>query len=369
MTTARKPANKKGDEDDNKKPAPTSKAADSHKHPSPRKAPPVRNTAMNKSDDADDDRKPPAIASTRIFADGISSGRNAPAVSSAVDRFQPPVVSFGSSPSLLSFNPMGMGMQQSIMKDGLAAFGIKPAAGGRSTFIDKNSRLKCCLISGAEKSAIVFRVEPNDPTLKGGSWAEKCFFDAVRQNQRWITSINIDGNVLAWFHQNVAQKNPKGYSIRLFVIYTDKQLPPHDNIINLGRYICQQLNSAPGNTTTTVLQQENFFWLPDGAVWSDIIGCDAALLQLVKDKGHPCPGYYDTHRAVIHGYFHAQTFSVELARSLHAPVDQVHPSLRAAFLRKKPADADDVDPADMHNNDDVDPADGVDPGDVHEHDV
>jgi len=72
----------------------------------------------------------------------------------------------------------------------------------------------------------------------------------------------------------------------------------------------------------------SYFWLPDGAVWSDIIGYDAALTALIRDAGPPCDGYYDLHWATIHSYFQPVTFSLDLARTLRAPNEQIHPSER-----------------------------------------
>jgi hypothetical protein len=323
------------EDDRNSAAIPVSKVAVSVKNPPPESKPSMQNSPVKKSTEVEDDSKPAAIARAVSFHKQPSAG----SASSAVAEYGCAVASLGSSPSFLSFNAVGL--QQSILKDGLAAFGIKPAIGGRSAFIDKSSTLKCCLIKGTKKSAIIFCVEANDHMWKNGSWSEKCFFDAVCHNEEcWINSINIDGTVLAWFHQNVPQKNLKGYSIRLFIIHMDKELPPKKNILNLGCYICQQLNVAPGNTITTTLQEHNFFWLPDGAVWSDAIGCNAALLQLIKEKGQPCPGYYKLHRGVIHMYFHPQTFSLDLARTLHAPIDQVHFSLHVT-LAQPAANSDD----------------------------
>jgi hypothetical protein len=234
-------------------------------------------------------------------------------------------------------------LQPSVMKDGLAAFGIKAASAPKAKYFDNDSTLKCCMIKGHDGSAIVFRVEPNDPKIKSGAWGEKCFFEAVRENQEWLASINVDSTALKWFHENEPKKNPKNFPIRLFVIYTEENTTPKENIVKLGQYICQHLNAAPGNNTTTILHEHNFFWLPDGAVWSDIIGCDAALTKLIKDRGHPSPGYFDMHRATIHTYFHPQTLSIDLARNLYAPIEEVHPSLRENLAQ--PGD-------NYHNHDD-----------------
>jgi hypothetical protein len=56
-----------------------------------------------------------------------------------------------------------------------------------------------------------------------------------------------------------------------------------------------------------------------------------------------------------------------LACTLHAPVEQVHPSLHATFFNKA-ANGDDAESA-VLENDDVDPGDTSHPGDASQHSV
>jgi len=41
----------------------------------------------------------------------------------------------------------------------------------------------------------------------------------------------------------------------------------------------------------------------------------------------PGPGYFETYKNVFYSYFHPKTLSPELARMLHAPSDELHPSV------------------------------------------
>jgi hypothetical protein len=51
--------------------------------------------------------------------------------------------------------------------------------------------------------------------------------------------------------------------------------------------------------------------------------------MLIKEQGHPYPGFYELHKTAIHAYyFHPNSFSIDLARTLHAPVEQIHESLQ-----------------------------------------
>jgi hypothetical protein len=215
--------------------------------------------------------------------------------------------------------------------DLLLSFGITPSIIAPTRYNSKDSFLKCCVIDAKENSALVFRVEPKDPNSPSGSWGEKTMFDAVRSHTDWVLKLHFDSQCFHWYHENVPQKNAKNYNIRLFVIRV-QQVPEDENLFQLAQHICKKINATQGNTTTTDFDKDHFFWLTDGAVWADIIGIDAALKQLVTvATALPQDGFFETNRSLINCYFHAGTYSLELARWLHAPMSEIHPSLRAGL--------------------------------------
>lgn len=55
---------------------------------------------------------------------------------------------------------------------------------------------------------------------------------------------------------------------------------------------------------------------------------DKALERLCNQTGPISTGYYEKHREIIHAYFHKRSLSLELARVLKAPIEQVHPDER-----------------------------------------
>jgi hypothetical protein len=215
--------------------------------------------------------------------------------------------------------------------DLLASFGITASTIPPVRYNNRDSFLRCCIIDAKENSALVFRVEPKDPNSPSGSWGEKQMFDAIRTHEDWTTKLHFDDKFFQWYHENVPQKNPKNYHIRLFVIRV-QQVPETQNLFQLARHICKQINASPGNTTTTDFDENHFFWLPDDAVWADIIGIDAALKQLVTaTTGLIQDGFFETNRSLINCFFHSGTYSVELARYLHAPMTEIHPLLHAGL--------------------------------------
>lgn len=251
----------------------------------------------------------------------------------------------------------------SLPKEGLMeSFGIKPASTGARE-ADKDSKLKCVIIQGENGTGfIVLRCEPNNSAYRNGSWAEKSFFDAVRNKEDFVDLCNIDNDMLQWFNNDQAQKNPKGYAIRLFNIPC-AECPSEESAIKLGEFICQNINAMPSNNTTITVDPTNYFWIPTSAhpVWSDVIGSDAALKDLVAKKGTPVHGYYDHNAEAIHSYFRPHTFTLDLARVLYAPPEQVHPDIRARMMQQQPIEQaaiaqDDamVDDMDHHDSDDDD---------------
>ena len=173
---------------------------------------------------------------------------------------------------------------------------------------------------------IVFRIQPNDPQ-NPGSWSEKVMFDCLRQRKNWAMTIGVDTQMLPWHHNNIRQENVRGYPIRLFKIKVKKK-PAVGQLVQLGEHICQHINAHPGNDTVIQIRRNDFIWLTDKPVWSDVIGFDAALAKLIKIAGQPMPGFYELNHKLIDCFFKPGTLSADLARILHAPLDQMHPSER-----------------------------------------
>lgn len=231
--------------------------------------------------------------------------------------------------------------------DFLASFGIKPAASLNTSNTqatkNKNSMLKCCLLSAGLDSAILFRLQPIDPSCN--NWSEKCLFDALRRHDDWITTLAFDESCLFWFENNLPQRNCKQYVTRMFVIRTE-QNPSDDQLLSLGHHVCTKINQLPNNTTTTITDENSYFWIPrETAVWADVIGIDEALAQLTRKLGHPHPGYFELHKTTIDTYFHTGSYSVPLARALHAPVEEIHPSVRMALETSMNIDQEEDDDA------------------------
>jgi hypothetical protein len=117
----------------------------------------------------------------------------------------------------------------------------------------------------------------------------------------------------------------------MFAIPSTQEVIPKERIVRLGQHICHKLNSDPRNTTNTSLDEQSFFWIEGRPVWSDIIGYDAALAALLLETGQPRDGFFIRNKDKIHSYFHTGTLGVELARTLLAPPEELHPTVRPSF--------------------------------------
>jgi hypothetical protein len=223
--------------------------------------------------------------------------------------------------------------------------------------MSRDSKLKACVIRRPGSSTIVFRVEPDNPK-SNGAWAEKLLADAVYGvfskelgrlvPARWAELLDFLPDMkLLWHHNNIPQKNGKGYTMRLFAIPSKLEIQPKENILGLGNHICFAVNNTENNSTNISIDEQSFFWLEGKTVWSDIVGYQKALEMFFQETNkleekHPTPthDYYNHYKDIILSYFHPCTFSEELARILHAPPDQLHPSLRYGRSNREPDDED-----------------------------
>ena len=174
---------------------------------------------------------------------------------------------------------------------------------------------------------IVLRYSNEDPNRRNGPWSEKVHADENRRNPAF-SSLGFLPYTKKWFHLNVPQLNPKGYSYRLFLIETESK-PSKQAVIDLVDYVCGLINATPGNDTT-VTPANPLFWLGEFAIpgANEVFGHQESLKMIVAEAGTPVPGYFEQHRSLIRFHYREQSLTMDVARLLHAPIEQVHPDLR-----------------------------------------
>jgi hypothetical protein len=212
----------------------------------------------------------------------------------------------------------------------LTNFGIFPAnpnaTAGNHQNGTRTTELRAVIINGTDgNSDILLRCEPVglNHTL---SWSEKLFSDAVRQKEAWVTSLNISSETFPWFHENTPRNNNRNYPIKLFYIPAGNVVTTH-HVLRLCRYICERINSMPGNNTTLLVNESTLMWLQGHTVWSDVVGVNKACQMVANSKGTPFPGFYELHENFIHTYFHVNSFTLELMNYFHAPESTLHPNI------------------------------------------
>lgn len=210
----------------------------------------------------------------------------------------------------------------SVPKFDFVKFGVKISHVPRRGE-DKNSTLRVFII---KNKCILWILFPNDPAV--GAWAEKCWMDDVRKVEPWIKDMGIDGYVFTWFKNGIKQVNPRGFGIRVFAMYVEDTDMPDEAYLALGRHIAAVLTAHDKNNTSVSVVPDEFFYMRD-ATWQDVIGYDAALTHLQYTTSSFARGYYQQYKDDIHVHFRDRTFSVELARILHAPLSCIEPQALA----------------------------------------
>jgi len=206
----------------------------------------------------------------------------------------------------------------------LSSFGMAPAAAPvLQQRNEKITYLKCCLITGP-RNAVVFRLHPSH--LNGSCWPERFFAEFVDKHFGFAAQLSFSNKILTWYHNNVRQVNDKGFGRKLFMIFTEGPLASKTAIVKMGKAICTKLSEISKNNVT--LDEENFFWLPDGAVWADIIGDDAAQQQVLMATNTiiPVPGFFETNKEIICSFFHEGAIPNHVLKYFCAPFHLIHRS-------------------------------------------
>jgi hypothetical protein len=192
------------------------------------------------------------------------------------------------------------------LKFDFASLGIDTAAPALSRQAKNyTSTIHCATITG---QAVVFRIQSVDATKC--AYAEKIMMD--------------HHYVYNWYNHDVKQLNAGGFGVRIFVIYVQDTNVSTTALISLGQHIANISTGNPDNGTVVVVPDDpnEFIWLRN-ATWQEVIGTEAALSHLKFRTTSTAfyKGYYQKYTKEVHKHFRKGTFTVELAFTLHAPID------------------------------------------------
>ena len=196
---------------------------------------------------------------------------------------------------------------------------------------DNTAYLKAVWIPKTEGGGhIVIRLHPTDPENKRSTWPEKIMMDGIFNREAWLSRIPFVRLTYAWYDNNIEQKNARDYAYRLFLIPSRGTLTAAQ-IVAILRRLARGINEQPTNNIPVMVNPDDAFWLQDIVpVWSDVIGSNAAFQRLTSMTGlRTDTNFYQEHENVIHEHFRRGTFTLDMARALNAPLEQVHPGARA----------------------------------------
>jgi hypothetical protein len=192
-------------------------------------------------------------------------------------------------------------------------------------------------ITGADITAIVFRIEH---VRKDKTYSEKNFADLIGIPPRnpnanqvvtkapWADQFNFDKSPLYWYHDNKKQlSGNSNWATRLFVMRLNGK-PTKEQVIAIGEELVALYNRSEniGKTDFLCFNRNQYFWLPDPVVWSDILGQNGAceeLLRVTQISGAPDQHFFQQHKKLCRAFFRPKSMSAQVANLLGAPQTEV----------------------------------------------
>ena len=151
------------------------------------------------------------------------------------------------------------------------------------------------------------------------SYAEKIWSDDIRNGAPWATALNFEKRPMRWADGGEDKMNANNYAIRLFIVPLDV-LPPDEDIIEMGTFICDNLNAHPSNYCKVEVSKQNFFWIKTPTTWQHVISTASCLERIYAAVGQPVSGgWWSTNEELVKSYFAPGSINESLARKLYAP--------------------------------------------------
>ena len=267
----------------------------------------------------------------------LAAGYQAPVAASK------PIANAAGAPSDEFFEQFGGFIKQGASKPKnedddftLSALGLKKESSTpkiKPHYTWKDSLLQAAVVPGApivqgvSSTFIVFKYgDAREP--KKGCYHEKIMNDELLAGTKWVTDLEIqklDGEYDVLFMNGEEVKNRQKYPVRLFAIEVE-QTPKHEVVLKLLQRIASQINK---NTKLLgrvyVVEDDLYFTKEREAVWSEIVGANNALGKMVSVIGRPTgePTYWSENKNIIHTFFRSGTFSINLARFVGAPNEEI----------------------------------------------
>ena len=75
-----------------------------------------------------------------------------------------------------------------------------------------------------------------------------------------MVNLNFDDFCYTWYENSVPQQNNKGFVIRLFcfISHISSGTPTVTQLKDIGKHICEEINSKEGNKTKALVDENDY---------------------------------------------------------------------------------------------------------------
>ena len=161
----------------------------------------------------------------------------------------------------------------------------------------------------------------------------------MKIHKDWVVNLNFDDFCYTWYENSVPQQNNKGFLIRLFCINADSSSGPPTvkQLQNIGKHICDEINSKEGNKTKALVDENNYIWIKK-ATWSEIIGHTMAQKRLQETIGKFNENSYLQYCHIISAFFREGDIPEYLAKLIGAPKREFMSDFNNTFTQDDDSD-------------------------------
>lgn len=193
------------------------------------------------------------------------------------------------------------------------------------------SVMKCAIVRGHDEMTgflVWFSTNRGDD---GKSWACKVMYDLVRVEHRFGDFLLALRPHRRRAVNGIPFLNRDNYAVRVYVFPFKTSTLTVDTAFQLAKVIKTDVDKAPQLSEHRIILDRETFMENENAVYSDIIRSDDAVALAIQIAGTPdIPRDWATQEQLMaYTFFRSGEFTMEAARRLGAPLDEVSEAEKA----------------------------------------